>query len=119
MTCSEIQTPKQAEVWLAYLNFKDKPKAGKVRPVLILDEHSDSTVRRVICLKITTQHPEDGRVDFKIKGWEQCGLKKPSYARLDQVFEIKTEKLLRNSPLGVMNNAEFEQILSYFEEHPK
>ena len=115
MTWSNARTPKQGEIWLAHLHFAENPNVGKVRPVLILDSRTKNKRIQVVCLKVTSKHRDDGREDVAIKNWQGCGLRKPSYVRLDQVFEISQSELLRELPIGILDKEELTGILSYFE----
>lgn len=42
--------------------------------------------------------------------WDSCGLRKPSYIRLDQKLELAFEKLLREEPLGKLSALYMEVI---------
>lgn len=94
--------PSVGEIWLAYVEFSDHPGVGKVRPVVVVDVQDDMCV--VIAAKVTSK---DLRADgsglcIPIIDWEICGLRKPSYIRLDQKLELAFEKLLRDEPIGVL-----------------
>ena len=115
-TWSNEQEPKQAEVWLAHLNFSDKPSIGKVRPILILDATLNAEKQFIVTsLKITSKNQIDSDVKMAIENWKACGLKKPSYVRLDQVFKISENKLLKGAPIGLMDVQDFSRIIGYFE----
>ena len=88
MTTSS-KTVRPGEIWLTYLHFSDKPELGKVRPVLVVDAQQDSTI--AVALKVTTKAPHDGRACMALDDWAACGLRKPSYVRLDQIFEVATD----------------------------
>ncbi|WP_165053390.1 type II toxin-antitoxin system PemK/MazF family toxin [Adlercreutzia sp. ZJ305] len=88
------------DVWLAYVEFADHPGAGKVRPVVVVDVRRDRCV--AVAAKVTSK---DLRADgsgrcVPIIDWDSCGLRKPSYIRLDQKLEIAFEGLLRDEPIG-------------------
>lgn len=104
-------TPAAGEVWLAYLRFSDRPDIGKVRPVLVLQSEGDARAVRAICLKVTSRTADDGRCDVAVKKWEKCGLRKPSFVRIDQIFELDCESFLNDRKLGDMDEDEFESIL--------
>ena len=92
--------PQVGDIWLAYVEFADHPGVGKVRPVVIVDVREESCV--ALAAKVTSK---DLRADgsgrcVPIIGWERCGMRKPSYIRLDQKLEIAFEKLLRGEPIG-------------------
>ena len=104
-------TPAVGEIWLAYLRFSDRPDFGKVRPVLVLQGEGNARAARAICLKVTSRTADDGRCDVAVKEWERCGLRKPSFVRIDQIFELDRESFLGDRKLGDMNGDEFESIL--------
>ena len=92
--------PGTGDIWLAHVEFADKPGVGKVRPVVVINVRDDICI--VIAAKVTSK---DLRADgsgncIPIIDWDSCGLRKPSYIRLDQKLELAFEKLLRNEPIG-------------------
>ena len=97
------------EVWLAYLHFSDRPDIGKVRPVLVVGVRESA--RLAVVLKVTSKNPGDGRRSVPLVGWESCGLRKPSYVRVDQIFELMPESLLGKAPLGALKPAELSVVL--------
>ena len=71
----------------------------------------------VIAAKVTSK---DLRADgsgkcLPILDWQECGLRKPSFVRIDQVFELSYDKLLREAPIGRVNRAYVQVITSYLE----
>lgn len=107
--------PSVGDVWLAYVEFADHPGIGKVRPVIVLDIQDGRCL--VIAAKVTSK---DLRADgsgkcLPILDWQECGLRKPSFVRIDQVFELSYEKLLREAPIGRVNRAYVQVITSYLE----
>ena len=101
--------PKQGEIWLAYLEFSDKPGVGKVRPVLILDNEEEKLV--VVVAKITSVASDKNKLRVELKNWENYGLLKPSFVRIDQRFRVSIDKILRDKPLGKMEEALFRNIM--------
>lgn len=94
--------PSIGDIWLAYVEFSDHPGVGKVRPVVVVDVREDLCV--VVAAKVTSKDlcaDGSGRC-IPIIDWEQCGLRKPSYIRLDQRLELSFERLLRDKPIGVL-----------------
>ena len=97
--------PAPGDIWLAYVEFADHPGVGKVRPVVVVEVHVDACV--VLAAKVTSK---DLRADgsgncIPIIDWETCGLRKPSYIRLDQRLELAFERLLRDEPIGKLSGA--------------
>lgn len=92
--------PSVGDIWLAYVEFSDHPGVGKVRPVVVVDVQESRCT--VVAAKVTSK---DLRSDgsgkcVPIIDWDLCGLRKPSYIRIDQKFELSFDKLLRDEPLG-------------------
>lgn len=97
--------PVAGDIWLAYVEFADHPGVGKVRPVVVLDVLDDVCV--VVAAKVTFKDLRQrgkGSV-VPIIDWEDCGLRKPSYVRLDQKLELSFESLLRGEPIGRLPDA--------------
>lgn len=97
--------PNVGEIWLAWVEFSDHPGVGKVRPVVVIDVRDD--VCMVIAAKVTSKNLEaDGSGKcIPILDWQRCGLRKPSYIRLDQRLELPMENLLRDAPIGMLSQA--------------
>ena len=94
------RSPRVGEVWLAYVEFSDHPGVGKVRPVVVVGVSESACV--AVAAKVTSRDLSadgSGRC-LPIMGWESCGLRRPSYVRLDQRFELPFSDLLRGEPLG-------------------
>ena len=97
--------PEAGDIWLAYVEFSDHPGVGKVRPVVVIDVLGDVCV--VVAAKVTSKdlgRDGSGRV-VPIIDWADCGLRKPSYVRLDQKLELSFESLLREAPIGRLPDA--------------
>lgn len=102
--------PAIGDIWLAYVEFSDHPGVGKVRPVVVVDVQESTCT--VIAAKATSR---DLRADssgkcIPVLDWQSCGLRKPSYIRIDQKFELDFSKLLRNEPLGKLPAAYLKAI---------
>ena len=102
--------PETGDIWLAYVEFADKPGVGKVRPVVIVDVRDDVCV--AIAAKVTSR---DLRANgsgncVPIIDWDACGLRKPSYIRLDQKLELAFERLLRDEPIGRLSRPYMEIV---------
>lgn len=97
--------PYPGDVWLAYVEFADHPGVGKVRPVFVVDVQSEMCV--AVVAKVTSKDlREDGSGQcIPVIDWESCGLRKPSYIRLDQKIELAFENLLRDAPIGKLSDA--------------
>lgn len=104
--------PNPGEIWLAWVEFSDHPGVGKVRPVVVVDVEECICV--VVAAKVTSKNLEaDGSGEcIPILDWKTCGLRKPSYIRLDQRLELPIEKLLRDAPIGALSQAYMAIIAS-------
>lgn len=108
--------PAVGELWLAYVEFIDRPGVGKVRPAAVMDV--DETTRTVIALKITSRDLQDDPAIpcLPIEDWERRGLVKPSFIRLDQKFELAWERLLREAPLGTLGANDMKAIEDFLSD---
>ena len=97
MTSREVAV---GDIWLAYVEFSDRPGVGKVRPVVVVDVLRDVAV--VVAAKVTSRDLRASGQGWSIPiiDWDLCGLRKPSYIRLDQKLEVAFERLLRDEPIG-------------------
>ncbi|MCL2679983.1 MAG: type II toxin-antitoxin system PemK/MazF family toxin [Coriobacteriia bacterium] len=95
------------DIWLVYLHFSDRPKTGKVRPVLVVN----STENRIAVAKITSKPPVPHTGDVPIVQWQQAGLNVPSTVRCSQIFEINAAELLRDAPIGTLQTDDAVQII--------
>lgn len=106
MTISYDVQPGQ--IWLTYLRFIDKPTVGKVRPVVILGSSDDSTF---YAAKVTSRPPRGDGYDVIIDNWANAGLRKPSAIRVDFVFGVPKQELLRAVPIGQLDNGTLANAL--------
>ncbi len=100
--------PQQGEIWLAYLEFTDKPGVGKVRPILILENEKEQLV--VAVAKVTSVPSGEDNSRIELKNWENYGLLMPSFVRIDQRFRVSIDKILRDEPLGKVDDEVFSEI---------
>ena len=103
-----LSSPKQGEIYLAYLEFSDKPGVGKVRPVLILENEKEQLV--VAVAKVTSVPSGNDNSRIELKNWKSYGLLKLSFVRIDQRFRISIDKILRDDPLGKIEDEVFSEI---------
>lgn len=91
--------PSVGDIWFACVEFSDHPGVGKVRPVVVDVQESRCTV---VAAKVASKDLcSDGSGKcVPIIDWDLCGLRKPSYIRIDQKFELSFDKLLCDEPLG-------------------
>lgn len=97
--------------------FFRQARARKGQTVLIVNAQQDSTI--AVALKVSSKAPRDGRVCMALDDWAACGLRKPSYVRLDQIFEVATDSLLRDEPLGSLSPDLMATILQHLESAQK
>lgn len=107
--------PLAGDIWLAYVEFADHPGVGKVRPVIVVDVAQDTC--SVLAAKVTSKDlsaSASGKA-VPIIDWQFCGLRKPSYVRLDQKFVLSFDKLLRDAPLGRVSTVLLQLIIAALE----
>ncbi len=101
--------PAPGEVWLAYVYFEDHPDVGKVRPVVIVEVRGAAAV--AVAAKVTSKDVRArGALAVEIADWQACGLRRPSWVRLDQRFELPLSDVLRDEPLGRLPEEEFGKV---------
>lgn len=105
MTSSRNIQP--GDIWLAYLHFSDMPARGKVRPVLIVAAEEEL---EAVALKITSKDYFNPAIALKVDHWEDCGLRVPSFVRIDQVFQVPDKDILREERLGSVGAEFFEKV---------
>lgn len=109
MTTSKF---KEGQIWLAYVHFADKPKVGKVRPVVILN--AEEQLKVSVC-RVTSRHVTDP-CDVFIEEWESCGLVKPSCIRADIIFELPNSDILSENPFGEIHEKTLDEVLKKIKE---
>lgn len=97
--------PSPGDIWLAYVEYKDHPGVGKVRPVIVVAVNGSDL--RVFAAKVTSKDlsSKGTGVVAPIINWQCCGLRKPSYVRLDQKLELERDRLCKDEPIGRVSNA--------------
>lgn len=105
---------RKGDIWFAYVYFLDKPDVGKVRPVLVVDVEDTA---KAIALKITSQSSLDSSISIEIEKWEECGLKKPSLIRIDQIFQIPEKDFLGEERLGCVTEELLSRVESIIDEN--
>lgn len=90
--------PSPWEVWLAYLRFADHLEAGKVRPVVIIDDD----VSAIVVAKVTTAAPQERYSYCELVDWDREGLLRPSRVQVVPLFHLAQSDLLNGEPLGVL-----------------
>lgn len=103
--------PQVGDIWLAWVEFSDHPGVGKVRPIVIVDVDGGACL--ALAAKVTSK---DLRADASGKvvpiiDWESCGLRKPSYIRLDQRLEVPFDRLIRDEPIGRLPDVYLQIVL--------
>lgn len=101
--------PAPGEVWLAYVYFEDHPDVGKVRPVVIVEVRGGADV--AVAAKVTSKDVgARGALAVEIPDWRACGLRRPSWVRIDQRFELPFSDILRDEPLGRLPGDVFREV---------
>lgn len=92
---------KKWEIYLAYVQYEDVP-AGKIRPVLIIDE---DTAYPINCIKMTNHEARSG--EYELVRWEKAGLMKPTTVRMQKRLALDEnafkKKLGDLDPVDIVN----------------
>lgn len=107
---SMIQMPKTGEVWLANLNPSRGTEAGKIRPVLILQDQAllDISHPSTLIAPLTTNLIEDAyplRVRISVQG----KLEKKSDVLIDQLRAIDNKRLVEG-PLTLLSKKQLDLV---------
>jgi mRNA interferase MazF len=105
-----IQKIKKGEVWLANLNPTKGTEAGKIRPVLILQDQTllDVLHPSTLIVPLTTNLIDDAQ-PLRIRIEAQEGLEKDSDLLLDQLRAIDNKCLIKG-PLTRLGEEELRNV---------
>lgn len=106
MTTSSTSVPQPWEIWLAYVRFADHPDAGKVRPVVIIDNE----IAAVVVAKVTTAQPWPQFTYCELEDWKEEGLVRASRVQTTPLFRIASEDLLNGEPLGTLSSGDKKRL---------
>lgn len=74
------------DILLMYIQYDD-PRKGKPRPALVIKRKDE-----ILSVLMITSKPGTSETvrhsRYKIKYWKEAGLAKPSYIRVDRVYDI-------------------------------
>lgn len=80
---------KAWEVWYAKFPYEENHNEVKFRPVIVLD----ADTLEVLSVKVTSHEIRDeDPFDTPIKYWKECGLKKPSVARVSKTMILTSDR---------------------------
>jgi len=97
------------EVWWAYVDYEDKPDAGKVRPVLIVNNKETY----VFTLKMTSHEKrEHDSYDYELKQWQHANLEKPTTVRVGCLYKLEHSSIKeRIGRLHVVDIYEIQKLI--------
>ncbi|WP_433269761.1 type II toxin-antitoxin system PemK/MazF family toxin [Actinosynnema sp. CS-041913] len=81
------------EVVWAWVPYEEDPTRGKDRPLLVVGRHRRALLALMLTSKAPGRHEEDDHLPLGSGRWDRDG--RPSYLRLDRVFELDEDDLRR------------------------
>lgn len=97
---------EQYGIYIAKVDFEDKPGVYKVRPILIIDEDE----MLCVSLKITSQIDAEHSKMFFLENWKKYNLPKPSSVIIDKTYRISKENIYKL--LAVLDDEDIERIVN-------
>lgn len=84
-------TPNTGEVWYCDLPKEEKPEEiMRDRPCIIVDQNDEEFV----VIKVTKHSPrKNDKYDTVIEKWRECGLSRPSTARISKIANLNRSQL--------------------------
>ena len=104
---SYMGRPKQGQVFLMAVSFRDQPGKNKVRPVIVVSNERATDID-VVAVSVTSRPPRS-EFDVIIEAWREAGLSKPSIARTSKLFSVSIDQL--QSSLGQLQSIDLQRIL--------
>lgn len=92
------------EVVWAWVPFEEDPARGKDRPLLVVGRVQS----RMLALMLSSKLPREDHVALGAGAWDRDG--RPSFVRLDRVFELDDEHDIRREG-AVLGPAAFGQVV--------
>ncbi len=101
------EKPKQGEVYLTAVTFRDDPSTRKVRPIVIVSNDRATDID-VVAISVSSQQPRS-EFDVIIEYWKEAGLSKPSVARTSKLFSVSMDQLQRQ--LGELHFFDLQRVI--------
>lgn len=103
----ENGNPKQGQIFLSAVQFRDDLSLHKIRPVIVVSNERAADFD-VIAVSVSGQNPRS-EFDVPIEYWKEAGLLKPSIARTSKLFTTHMRQLQKY--LGTLEDSDRNQIL--------
>lgn len=102
------KAPSPWEIWLAYVEFEDKPGVCKVRPVLVIQDNEKTLVT---VLKMTS-HPSrcDYDGEYEIMDYQGTGLEKKTVVRCSKIMLLDESSF--KSRIGILQPRDIMNIIN-------
>ena len=101
--------PEKRDIYTAKIYFNGRAGAGKLRPVVILNDFSNGWYTVVEITSISPKDPPSHFDSFKepIIKWQECGLDESSWVKCHKSnrHNIESERLHKN--IGIMDVEDF------------
>lgn len=98
------------QVWLADVGGPIGSEQGGLRPAVVVgsDDHCRFPIPMALVVPLTTR---DRRLPHHVQiSSPQSGLRRPSWARTDDIRAVSTARFVRPSPLGRLSDTESEDV---------
>lgn len=96
------------DVWWVHFPYSDKNKA-KHRPAIIIDSETIA----ILAMYVTSKN-KSLPYSVAIEDWEQTGLSKPSWARIDKIVQISAWNM--DQKIGTLSSNDLTKILQLVAE---
>lgn len=97
------------DVWWVHFPYSDKEKI-KRRPAIIIDED----IIAIITMYVTTKNNENNPYSIAIEEWQEAGLKRKSWARIDRIVRLTEWNM--DCRIGELSQRYFIKIIQLVEE---
>lgn len=104
------RTPKQGEVWIAYLDPIAGREQGGVRPVLVVSNNAFNALPHDLCMVVPLTRTDRNLLTHVRLLAPEGGLRDDSVAMCDQIRTISLERI--RSFRGTVTNESLQAILS-------
>jgi mRNA interferase MazF len=98
------------QLWLTDFGLPVGTEQGGLRPAIVVgsEDHCQFPINMALVVPLTTRDrdlPHHVPIDST-----QSGLKRPSWARTENITAVSTERFRHSSPLGTLSEAEAELV---------
>ena len=97
------------DVWWTYFPYSDKDDY-KRRPAIVID---DETIA-ILTMYVTSQNKENNPYSILIQDWQEAGLPKESWTRIDKIVRLDEQDMDRK--IGELSQRDLKKILQLAKE---